>query len=152
MAVALLSACGPVSASSAIADGSAFLAQAEREGAPKYARYEFHKAAAYLDEAKIKNGYGEYEVARRYAHQASELAVEAKKASVRRRDLELRRMKGKLQFKKRFGKGGRTKLGKKRPKTPTAKRPLKAPVRTDRIQLLPPNMRPKKKTPPGGAK
>lgn len=147
--------CGPVNAASAISDGTAFLAQAERQGAPKYARYEYHKANAYLDEAKIKNGYGEYEVARRYAQQASELAVEAKKTSIRRRDLELRRLKGKQQFQKRFKDRKRRVRKTKDPKKPKVKRPLKPPS-TKRLPvrppILPPNMQKKKPKPADGAK
>ncbi len=144
-----IAGCGPVSAASAIADGTSFLDQAKREGAPKYARYEFHKAVAYLDQAKLKNGYGEYGIARRYALIAAELAVEAKKSSIRRRDLEIRRLKGRKLLEKRKRRTLRPR--NKRPKV-KVKRPLKPPRKRQPIRppILPPNMQPQKPAPPGG--
>ena len=85
--------CAPVQSATAISGGAEALAEAERQAAPKYAKYEYAKAEALLEEAKTKQGYAEYEVARQYADQARELALEASKAAVRRRDMELRRVK-----------------------------------------------------------
>ena len=146
---ASIAGCAPVNAASAIADGTDFVEQAKREGAKKYARYEFHKAIAYLDEAKLKNGYGEYGIARRYALTAAELAVEAKKSAIRRRDLELRRLKGKQLLKERS-----KRRALRRSKRSKAKRPLKAPRKRLPIRppILPPNMQPPKPPPTGADK
>ena len=89
----LLTGCGPVQAATAISDSMRAIEQAEREGADEYAQYSFYKARAFLDEAKIKNGYGEYEIARQYANQSEALAQEAARNAKQRRDLEQRRLR-----------------------------------------------------------
>lgn len=77
--LALVIACGPIGATSAISDSERALAFAEREGAAKYATYEYRKAAALLEEAKVKRGFAEYEVAKRYAQASLEMAIQASK-------------------------------------------------------------------------
>jgi hypothetical protein len=82
--------------SAAISDSHLLLTEAEKDGASKYAKYEYFKAAALLKEAKIKEGYGEFEAARDYAKQARTLAKLARQTAKSRRDLELRRVRGKV--------------------------------------------------------
>lgn len=151
--------CAALDASSAISDTSTRVAEAKRNGAEKYARYEYHKAVAFLDEAKIKNGYGEYQQARLYADQAMGLAQEANQAASRRRELELRRLRGKQKFNKRFKRP-------KRPLRPPEEQPKVAPPtqpqperpqilpptqpRPKRPQILPPQLQPKAKPSGGG--
>lgn len=87
--------CAPVQASTAIADGTRMIEEAERTGAAEYARYEYHKALEFIGAAKRKNGFGDYYVARIWAQKASEFARDAKATANRRRDLEQRRLRGK---------------------------------------------------------
>lgn len=146
--------CGPIQASTAISDGTNAVEEARRQGAEKYARYEFVKAIALLEEAKLKNGYGEFEIARQYAEQATELGREAGRTAARRRDLELRRLRGR-----------RNQRNEQRPLVPppnpgegspqapqtsppgTTPPPAVAPPPRERRQILAPSMQP---TPPAG--
>jgi hypothetical protein len=72
------------------------LADADRDGAATYAKYPYFKAVALLKQAKLKDGHGEFEVAWDYAARAGVLADEARQTSKARRDLELRRVRGKV--------------------------------------------------------
>jgi len=134
--------CGAVNATAAITDSSAVLVEAEQKGATRYARYEYYKATAYLAQAKNKNGYGEFQVAKAWAERAGELAKEARETASRRRDLELRRIRGKQQFQRKHNPRRKTPR-RIRPKNPNIKRPLKTPTKTGpvkRRKLLPPTM------------
>ena len=82
--------------SDAISTSHDSLAAAEKDGAAKYAKYEYFKALAFLKEAKLRKGYGEYEAAENYAEQANKLAKQSQQTAKSRRDLELRRVRGKL--------------------------------------------------------
>ncbi len=142
----LAAGCGAIDASTAITDCSSVLVEAEQKGATRYARYEYYKASAYLQQAKLKNGYGEYHVARVWAQRAGDLAKEARSTASRRRDLELRRIRGKQKFQQKHS--PKRKPIRRKAK-PNAKRPIKtapakpaAPIK--RRQLLPPTMKPTK--------
>ncbi|MBT9561084.1 MAG: DUF4398 domain-containing protein [Myxococcales bacterium] len=89
--LALFSACAPLAAHDRLGELSTILGEAEREEAPKYARYEFTKASLYLEEARAKNGYGDYATAEAYATEGSEYARTALQTAKQRRDLERRR-------------------------------------------------------------
>ena len=87
--------CAPLHASRAITEGTTALDEAAQNDGPKYAKYEFTKAEALLNEARAKEGYSEYDVAAMWATDARDLAKEASRIATRRRDLERRRNKGK---------------------------------------------------------
>ena len=66
---------------------------ARRDDADKYAKYEVTKAGLYLDEARVRNGHGDFEVADKYATTAAELGQTAAQLARQRKDLERRRGK-----------------------------------------------------------
>ena len=94
--ILVLIGCGPIRSSSAISNTQSLLIDAEKDGASKYARYQYFKATALLKEAKIKEGYGEFEAAASYAEEAEALARQSRLTARSRRDLELRRVRGKV--------------------------------------------------------
>jgi hypothetical protein len=94
--ILVLIGCGPIRSSSAISTTQSLLIDAEKDGAAKYARYQYFKATALLKEAKIKEGYGEFEAAADYAREAEALAKQSRLTAKSRRDLELRRVRGKV--------------------------------------------------------
>lgn len=146
LACLLLWGCGPIQASNAIGMSKANIQEAADSGAEKYARYEYFKALAFLAQARLKNGYGEYQIARNYALRASDLAKEARATASRRRDLELRRIRGKQKLRPRV-------RPPKRPRTPGARpapkaRPTTPTTPVKRRQILPPGLQ--KKKPSGG--
>jgi hypothetical protein len=55
---------------------------ARAAGAEKNAPYEYYSAQAYLQEARVRNGYAEYEPATDYATKAHDLAEQAKKKAI----------------------------------------------------------------------
>ncbi len=89
--LALFTACAPLAAHDRLSELTSILGEAQREEAEKYARYEFAKASLYLDEARAKNGYGDYATAEVYATEGTELARTALQTAKQRRDLERRR-------------------------------------------------------------
>ncbi len=121
--------CGPVQAGAAIQDGTFQLIEAERSGADKYARYEYYKARAFLEEAKLQNGFGSYATANRW------------------RDLELRRLRGKQLLEKTRQMRQRTRRKAKPTKSgdPGKTTPPKITPPVKRRTILPPNMRKKPK-------
>ncbi|HIA01317.1 MAG TPA: DUF4398 domain-containing protein [Myxococcales bacterium] len=94
--ILVLIGCGPIRSSSAISTTQSLLSDAEKDGASKYARYQYFKAVALLNEAKIREGYGEFEAAANYAEEAEALARQSRLTAKSRRDLELRRVRGKV--------------------------------------------------------
>ncbi len=85
--------CASVDARRSIREGDELVREARTEEADRYAKYELTKAVLYLDEARLRNGYGEYAAARAYGGQAVELARSAVQTARQRKDLELRRQK-----------------------------------------------------------
>ena len=148
---ALLTACGPINAASAIADGESQLARAKAIDAATHAKYHYTKARLLLVEAKQRNGYGEYQVAREWANEARELASEAFRTARARQELKRRRIRVKPKAIPKPSEPKSTtptqlvpkrpdpKTGKVPPKTtpaPAKKRPLKPPPRR---KILPPS-------------
>ncbi len=77
-----LAACGPTLATKSIIQADVEIDAARAAGAEKSAPYEFYAAEAYLHEARMRNGYAEYEPAQDYAAKALSLAEQAKKKAV----------------------------------------------------------------------
>ena len=113
--IASLSGCASVEAASAIAETDRSLVAAEREGAPEYAKYPYFKAQAFLAEAKLKNGYGEYDAAHRYATDALALSREAATTARSRADLKRRRLRGDAEMKRK-----KKRVQKKKKRDPNA--------------------------------
>jgi len=138
---AALGGCGPVSAASAISDGTKQLEAAERSEAEKHARYHYTKARLLLTEAKRRNGYGEYEVARQWAEEAAGLANEAYRTARARQELQRRKERTlpKVVPKSTPKTTPDPKKNKPEDKTaPDEKRPLTPPP--TRRRILPPSM------------
>jgi hypothetical protein len=143
----LATGCGPLHAATAISDGTVILEQAERSGAEKYARYHFTKARLLLAEAKKRNGYGQYEVARQWASEARDLAAEANRKARARQELDRRRTRMKPKTAPIAPKTPKTKPKTKpdpktpgtTPKPPSEKRKPLLPPPT-RTKILPPSM------------
>ena len=121
-------------AASAIAETDRSLVAAEREGAPEYAKYPYFKAQEFLAEAKLKNGYAEYDAARRYATDALALSREAATTARARADLKRRRLRGDVDIKRRKKRAKRKKK-KLDPNAPVAPRP-------ERKKIKPPILAP----------
>lgn len=77
-----LAACGPTLATKSIIQADIEIDAARAAGAEKNAPYEYYAAEAYLHEARMRNGYAEYEPAQDYAEKARTLAEQAKKKAV----------------------------------------------------------------------
>ena len=77
-----LAACGPTLATKSIISADVEIDAARAAGAEKTAPYEYYAAEAYLHEARMRNGYAEYEPAQDYAEKARTLAEQAKKKAV----------------------------------------------------------------------
>lgn len=73
----LASGCGSVSAASSLSDAQELLDEAQGREAPKYAPYEYTRAATYLDKAKECNGMGQYEAAGDFASESQKAAEKA---------------------------------------------------------------------------
>ena len=70
-------ACAPLSTSSAVREAEAQVFKAKKEGAAKYAKYEYYSAVYYLRKAKLTEGYSEFGVAQQYSTRAKEMAMKA---------------------------------------------------------------------------
>jgi len=70
-----------VQSSSAVARAEADLRAAKLASADRDAPYEFTKASLYLQFAKERQGFSDYQVARRFADEAQRLAVAARDAA-----------------------------------------------------------------------
>jgi hypothetical protein len=87
LAAVCLCACGPIGATSVIADAEVAVARAHAADGDKYAIYETTAADLYLQKAREQQGAAEYATAIELAHKSVELAnqgaakaAEAKKA------------------------------------------------------------------------
>lgn len=83
--------CVSLDARRAIVESEDLVRDARAEDADRYAKYELSKAVLYLEEARLRNGYGEYRAASAYGARAVELARAAVQTSRQRKDLEQRR-------------------------------------------------------------
>ncbi|NUN15954.1 MAG: hypothetical protein HUU55_20195 [Myxococcales bacterium] len=97
---AALPCCGPVQASSAIAEGEKALELARLADAEKLASYPYYRAEAYLHIAKTKEGFAEYEIAAEYAKEAlkaaeNSLVICRKRAALKKAQEERNRGGGK---------------------------------------------------------
>ncbi len=91
-AVALVG-CAPLNAKRGIDGATEQVDTARQQSADKYARYELTKAELFLEQARERNGYGDYEVATEYATSSLDLAKSASQLAKQRKDLERRRGK-----------------------------------------------------------
>lgn len=66
--------CGAVSASTALAEASRDLREAQAQQADKYAPYYYTRAESHLQKAKELNGMGQFQVAAEYARVSGEAA------------------------------------------------------------------------------
>ena len=73
----LAGGCAPMTSSSAIHNAESALEAAEKEDAPRHARYTYWLARAYLRKAKLADGYSEFRGAEQFAIEAREIAVKA---------------------------------------------------------------------------
>lgn len=91
-------ACGPIQSAQAIREGHKSLETARLAEAEELAPYHFHRAVAYLDMAKRKSGFSEFEASQEYAKVAkvaAEQAVQnARKRQALKQILEQRRLRG----------------------------------------------------------
>ena len=74
-ALLLLSACGPVTSSSAVSDAEAAIAAAEKENAHRFAAFSYWSSVNYLEKAKQVEGYSEFGPATDFAIKSLELAL-----------------------------------------------------------------------------
>ena len=97
-ATALPLGCGPIQSSQAIREGEKAFDAAGLAGAPELSAYSFYRAEAYLDLAKRKAGFSEFEVSQEYAKVAKEAADKAVDIARKRHQLktllEQRRVRG----------------------------------------------------------
>ncbi|GMV41253.1 MAG: hypothetical protein AMXMBFR64_29690 [Myxococcales bacterium] len=93
-----LAACGPIQSAQAIREGQKSLETARLAEAEQLAPYHFHRALAYLEMAKRKSGFSEFEVSQEYAKvakvAADQAVVNARKRQALKLILEQRRLKG----------------------------------------------------------
>lgn len=75
---ALLGGCGPISASIAIADAQVALDAANGVQAETYAVYEYRRAELNLRQARIEEGYSEFQAAIDLARESQSFAEQAK--------------------------------------------------------------------------
>lgn len=96
--LAATAACGPIQSAQAIRDGQKSLDAARLAEAEQLAPYPFHRCVAYLDMAKRKAGFSEFEISfefARIAKEAGDKAVEqARKRQALKQILEQRRLRG----------------------------------------------------------
>ena len=137
--------CAALDAKVAISDGINAVQEAERYEASKYARYSYAKAELMLNAAKVRNGYGDFRIAQKWAEKAQTLAGQAKQKAKSRKNLEDRKNRVKRATKKRPVKGALK--TPKASKTPSSGSP-KATSPRKRIKLLPPPKTKRKLLPP----
>ena len=77
-AAMLLSACGPITATTTIAEATVAVGAADGVEAEKYAVYEYTSALEYLRKAREEEGYSDYQAAIDLAKKAKEYAEEAR--------------------------------------------------------------------------
>ncbi len=76
--VPFLGGCGPISAAIAIADAQVALDAADGAGAQTYAIYEYRRAQMNLRQARLEEGYSEFQAAMDLAKEAQSFAEQAK--------------------------------------------------------------------------
>ncbi|MCB9550181.1 MAG: DUF4398 domain-containing protein [Myxococcales bacterium] len=81
-AALVLSGCGPVIATQAIADATIAVEGARGANAPELAVYEFVSAETYLQKAREEEGYADYQAAVDLASKARFLADEARRRAL----------------------------------------------------------------------
>ena len=82
LAVATLTACGPIRSTAALIDADVELEAARKAGAAQTSPYEFAGAEAYLHKAREVSGRARYDASSRFAAKALALAKEARKNAV----------------------------------------------------------------------
>jgi hypothetical protein len=137
-----VASCAAIEANVAISDGINAVQEAERYEASKYARYSYAKAELMLNAAKVRNGYGDYAIAQKWAKEAQTLAGQAKQKAKSRKNLEDQKNRVKSATKKRpekrLPKASKSPASGNQATTPPRKRmKLLPPPRTKR-KLLPP--------------
>ena len=137
--------CAALDAKVAISDGTHAVQEAERYEASKYARYSYAKAELMLNAAKVRNGYGDYAIAQKWAKEAQSLAGQAKQKAKSRKNLEDQKNRVKGATKKRPAK--RLPKTPKASKSPASGNPVTTPPRK-RMKLLPPPRTKRKLLPP----
>lgn len=105
-------ACGPVTASTAVGTAEAAIKKAERAKAHELAPYSYWLAVSYLEKAKLTEGYSEFSASEDFADQATQYAMacidEAEQALARQKLLEMNTQGRKIPQKKKRRKKRRT--------------------------------------------
>ena len=78
LGVGLITACGPITATTAVADATVAIEGARAVEADRYAVYEFASAVEYLKKAKEEEGFSDFHAAMSLAFRARRLAEAAK--------------------------------------------------------------------------
>ncbi len=78
LSLAALPGCGPITATTSIAEATVAVEAARGAQADKYAIYEFHSAVLHLRKAREEEGYSDFQDAVNLAHKARKLAEKAK--------------------------------------------------------------------------
>ena len=86
-AVVSIAGCVPTWTLARIADARVALEEAERYKADKFAPYEYYKAKEYMEQARYKEAYAEFETAARWAKLAAVYARKAKKIAINKQQL-----------------------------------------------------------------
>jgi hypothetical protein len=82
-------ACGPIQFISQVTiRAEKSVAAAKLNQAEKYAPYEYWKAVSFLEEAKHRAGFGDYQTSYRYGKKAQKMADKAVKLSKRKKEEE----------------------------------------------------------------
>jgi len=84
-----LAGCGPIQFISQVTiRAEKSVADAKLQQADKYAPYEYYGAAAYLEQAKHRAAFGDFQTSYRYGKKSEKMAMEAVKLSKTRREEE----------------------------------------------------------------
>jgi hypothetical protein len=87
--VMALGACGPIQFVSQVTiRAEKSVADAKLQQADKYAPYEYYGAEAYLEQAKHRAGFGDFQTCYRYGKKAEKMAKEAVRLTKIRREEE----------------------------------------------------------------
>lgn len=74
----MLSGCGPVGyVHNVVIKAESSVARAETNDAAQYAPYEYYGAKAYLEQARLRAGFGDFQTAIRYGKKSYEMAKKA---------------------------------------------------------------------------
>ena len=83
---ALFAACGPIQYVSQVTiRAKKRVADAKLQKADLYAKYEYFHADAYLEQAKHRAGFGDFQTSYRYGKHAAKMALKASKLAKERR-------------------------------------------------------------------